>query len=75
LPGGFDSRIRGGASAPEHPLDADIHVGFVDYLPPICLLNPFANASEEATIFIDKPQSGVYHELVGVFVQMRRDLR
>jgi hypothetical protein len=62
-------------SALKHPLDADFHLGFVDYLPPICLFNPFANASAEAIILIDEPQSGIYHELVRVFVQMRRDLR
>jgi hypothetical protein len=62
-------------SALEHPLDADIHLGFVNYLSPICLFDPLANASTEAIILIDKPQSGIYHELVRVFVQMRRDLR
>jgi hypothetical protein len=62
-------------SALEHALDAGIHIGFVDYVSPICLFDPSSNASAEAIILIDKPQSGIYHELVQVFVQMRRDLR
>jgi hypothetical protein len=55
--------------------DAGIHLGFVDDVSPICLIDPFANASAEAIILFNKPQSGIYHELVRVFVQMRRDLR
>jgi hypothetical protein len=62
-------------SALEHALDAGIHLGFVDYVSPICLFDPSANTSAEAIILIDKPQSGIYHESVWVFVQMRRDLR
>jgi hypothetical protein len=59
----------------EHAFDAGIHLDFVDYVSPICLFDPSANATAEAIILIDKPQSGIYHELVRVFVQMRRDLR
>jgi hypothetical protein len=74
--------VIGGCESPplahlaiEQPFDAGIHLGFVDYISSICLFDPSANASAEAIIFLDKPQSGIHHELVRVFLQMRRDLR
>jgi hypothetical protein len=67
-----NASITGAYSALEHPFDASIHLDFVDY---ICLFDPFANAGPEAIILIDKPQRRVYHKLMRVLVQMRRDLR
>ena len=62
-------------STPKHPLDASIHLCFLDELAPISLFNAFSNRVTKATIFMDQPERCIHDQFLGIRLKMGRKLR
>ncbi len=62
-------------STPKHPLDACIHLCFLNELTPISLFDAFSNSGSEAIIFVNQPERRIHDQLMGIHLKMGRELR
>jgi hypothetical protein len=62
-------------STPKHPIDASIHLCFLDEFTPISLLNAASNRITKATVLMNQPKRSIHNELLAIRLEMSRELR